>query len=682
MKKKLPLWIKIPLFLFVLFVGSTFAIYFFPAEILHYTGQAFGWKVSLKEVNVSFHNGLGIQLDDLAVESKADQLRSLQVDELQVLFEPISSKVLSGDFRIEDVVIKHPRLVLVTPEGNEKDENIKEIPSDVPEVFFPWEIGNLEVNNGQIKLIKGDSEKDKLDTGLVIKNISGKASMDIYQAEEQTFKLSELSLAALGGQIKANGSFSLHSDGTSAYTLNFDGKGLKQIAQTIQIKSDKTDDGLNISGHLENKSHPSLAGLRGKITLFVQGEPVNLFGWMISLEKANLLFHDGIDIHLKDLAVKSNVEKIKSFETDELHISLESISSETLQGDFLINEIILKHPHLTLVYPEEKEAPDQPKEEIAQPEKSEEKKDEKEPLSGVFLPKEIQKIMIQNGRITIISGDDEKQAEEFNDLSCTAMLDFSQADAIKLRVSELSLTAFEGKIKATGTLGFRPDGSLSDYSLDFEGEKLQIEKIIRALRLESKIISGEGDVTGQLEDNDSASIEGLSGEVTLSLRDGSVSVFGVIGQIFQIISPTAYLKKTIPGVSASGISFNSLNTTITFENGIGKTDKMLFKSDTWNILAMGSLDFVKEEMDMDYYLQPFQTVNKAISWIPILGQVLGKDERGLLHTSFKVTGKMDDPKIESQQLSNITDKFLGIIKRSLSLPLELIPDSDQSQKND
>ena len=125
MPKKLSLWIKIPLFLFTLFVGSLFAIYTFRAEILGYAERRLGVRVSLREARLLDGQSPGIELEGLAIESEIHPIRSFTVDELRVLFEPLSwEEVFRGNVQVEEIMIKNPDLLLVSPEerGEKKEK--------------------------------------------------------------------------------------------------------------------------------------------------------------------------------------------------------------------------------------------------------------------------------------------------------------------------------------------------------------------------------------------------------------------------------------------------------------------------------------------------------------------------------------------------------------------------------
>ena len=153
-----------------------------------------------------------------------------------------------------------------------------------------------------------------------------------------------------------------------------------------------------------------------------------------------------------------------------------------------------------------------------------------------------------------------------------------------------------------------------------------------------------------MDENHATSPDKLNGKITFSVRDGFIRELGFVSKIVQLLNPTA-LGDT-PGTA--GYIFSSLNGTLTIKNGLGTLEKTILKSAAWNITAGGILDFVKEEMDVDVHVQPLQTVDKAVSWVPVIDRILkGK-------FILKLRGRWTIPKLSQNSSPTWPIKFLEL----------------------
>lgn len=320
-------------------------------------------------------------------------------------------------------------------------------------------------------------------------------------------------------------------------------------------------------------------------------------GVSVSAKEIRLLHKKYPGIELDGLAIESQTHQLRSFTADELRVLFEPVSwKKVFKGEVRIEEITIIKPDLLLVDLERKQEKKSEKINLPPADTSDRGK--------IFLPLAARNFLVKDGQFTMMSAAGDKR------------------------------------------------------------------------------ISCKFNISGQMERSLTPTPAELNGKITFSIRDGFIRELGFLGKFFQLINPEAYLRGEVPDLTKEGFIFNSFSGTLTIKNGVGTLERTLLKSAAWNILATGELDFAREEMDLDIYAQPLKTVDKIISWIPVIGEILKEKDRGVVDFHFKVTGKMDDPKVESKQASNLADKVLGIIKRGLNLPLKVLPDSEQPQKTD
>jgi len=90
-----------------------------------------------------------------------------------------------------------------------------------------------------------------------------------------------------------------------------------------------------------------------------------------------------------------------------------------------------------------------------------------------------------------------------------------------------------------------------------------------------------------------------------------------------------------------------------------------------NFIVNSHVDFKTNTVDANVDISFLKDFSKAIRSIPLVGYiVMGED--GEFHTSIDISGKLDDPKMETHALKSASNGVTGIIKRILTLPFNIV----------
>jgi len=118
--------------------------------------------------------------------------------------------------------------------------------------------------------------------------------------------------------------------------------------------------------------------------------------------------------------------------------------------------------------------------------------------------------------------------------------------------------------------------------------------------------------------------------------------------------------------------YNSIIANFEIKNGIAVTEDLLIDSDSMRITTVGEIDMRTKQMDMIVGVQPFQTVDKIISSIPLAGRILTGDKKALIVFYYTVKGDMNDPEITAVPFESLGKGILGVFKRLLLTPQEIL----------
>jgi hypothetical protein len=97
---------------------------------------------------------------------------------------------------------------------------------------------------------------------------------------------------------------------------------------------------------------------------------------------------------------------------------------------------------------------------------------------------------------------------------------------------------------------------------------------------------------------------------------------------------------------------------------------MLLRGNSADIVGFGSVNNDTNQVNLKLQIRTLKTFSSVLDMIPLVGGlILGEDKR--ISTHVQVTGHLDDPKIQTNVITDTLMSPLNIIKRTLELPLEL-----------
>jgi uncharacterized protein involved in outer membrane biogenesis len=245
-----------------------------------------------------------------------------------------------------------------------------------------------------------------------------------------------------------------------------------------------------------------------------------------------------------------------------------------------------------------------------------------------------------------------------------------------LYIHSARIDAFGGVISGHGLADFRVPNR-PGYRVDFHMDAIDSAKFFRAFEV-TKEISGLLTLKGVLiarGDGVAALKKTVRGSVGVHLEKGVINKFNILSKVFSILNVSQLLDFRLPDMVSSGMPYNRIDGNFSFNDGSVSTSDLSINSPSMNISVVGKSDIVKEDIDLTIGVQPFQTVDKIVSRIPIVGWILTGRDRRLLVTYYEAKGKWDDPKVSAIPITSLSRGVFNIFKRTFNLPGKLITDT-------
>jgi hypothetical protein len=244
--------------------------------------------------------------------------------------------------------------------------------------------------------------------------------------------------------------------------------------------------------------------------------------------------------------------------------------------------------------------------------------------------------------------------------------DFTRDPAGDWRVYNMSATAYRGQMKLE-LVGRAPDnwirimGSATDMDpapLFMLGGKNKHSPLLGHLFLAADLWAN----------TDTDFFETLAGDLTVTVRDGTLNKFTLLSRLLSFIDIKNWLSAQIPDPRVAGVPFKTLFTDFKGKGGLFYTDNFALKGPVMDITASGSVQFGAGTLDMQVGMFPFDTVDWVLNHIPLIGERIGSGTGKLVAAYFHVKGPVSDPSILPQPISSVTN----FVKKTLGMPINII----------
>ncbi len=247
-----------------------------------------------------------------------------------------------------------------------------------------------------------------------------------------------------------------------------------------------------------------------------------------------------------------------------------------------------------------------------------------------------------------------------------AKTDFTRDPAGNWRVYNMSAIAYRGKMNLE-LVGRAPDnwirimGSATDMDpapLFMLGGKNKQSPLLGHLFL----------ATDLWANTDTNFFETLAGDMTITVRDGTLNKFTLLSRLLSFIDIKNWLSAQIPDPRVNGVPFKTIFTDFKGKGGLFYTDNFALKGPVMDITASGSIQFGNGTLDMEVGMFPFDTVDWVLNHIPLIGERIGSGTGKLVAAYFHVKGPVSDPSIVPKPITSVAN----FIKKTLGMPINII----------
>jgi len=140
-------------------------------------------------------------------------------------------------------------------------------------------------------------------------------------------------------------------------------------------------------------------------------------------------------------------------------------------------------------------------------------------------------------------------------------------------------------------------------------------------------------------------------------------------KLLAYLNVLGIVKGQLSEMKEKGFAFDSIRAKADIKDGKIVIHEGIIDGLTMDIASQGNVDLVDKKIDLVILVAPVKTVDTILKKIPIIRRIT-KD--GLITVAVKMDGDLANPKVQTLPASAVGSGLVGMMKRTLKLPFEVI----------
>jgi hypothetical protein len=242
-------------------------------------------------------------------------------------------------------------------------------------------------------------------------------------------------------------------------------------------------------------------------------------------------------------------------------------------------------------------------------------------------------------------------------------------------------------VREANLCGISTPGSVKianqNFSLDLRplSKSQELQSTFRCLLDQEMRVKGDFDFKGRIvaQGKPEDLIRSLKGNVELQSRDGHFYYSKGLMRVLEFVNSTEIYRGKLPDPGKEGVDYKLIKIRAAFNDGKLMIEEATLDGTALELAARGEIDLINQELSVTVLVAPLKTVDRIVKLIPVVRVILAGT---LITIPLRVHGNLKDPKVTALSPSAIGDEILGMMKRMLGLPFEVIEPLVSRKKED
>lgn len=224
-------------------------------------------------------------------------------------------------------------------------------------------------------------------------------------------------------------------------------------------------------------------------------------------------------------------------------------------------------------------------------------------------------------------------------------------------------------------VSFRGLLNVSDRTLDLylvpTAVNYQLASTLACLTGKKDLVTGTYNFNGEIlaKAKPEAISRTLTGKLAFSAESGRIYRFGLLAKLLAILNVTEIYRGEVPDLTGEGFAYHSMSASAKLQGDKIVMEECFIDGASMGIACEGEIDLVDKQMNLLILVAPFKTVDRIVEIIPLIGGVMGGK---LISIPFRAKGELSDPDVYALPPTAVGSGILGILERTLKLPITII----------
>ena len=224
-------------------------------------------------------------------------------------------------------------------------------------------------------------------------------------------------------------------------------------------------------------------------------------------------------------------------------------------------------------------------------------------------------------------------------------------------------------------ISFRGLLNLSDQTLDIylvpTVANYKLDSTLACLTAKKDLATGTYNLSGEIlaKAKPEAVTRSITGKLAFSAEKGRIYRFGLLAKLLSILNVTEIYRGEVPDLTGEGFAYHSMSASAKLQGGKIIMEECSIDGTSMGIACEGDIDLVDKKLNLVILVAPFKTVDRIVEILPLIGGVLGGK---LISIPFRAKGDLDDPEVYALPPTAVGSGILGILERTLKLPITII----------
>ncbi len=239
-------------------------------------------------------------------------------------------------------------------------------------------------------------------------------------------------------------------------------------------------------------------------------------------------------------------------------------------------------------------------------------------------------------------------------------------------VNQAGMTMSPGSVALQGSVRLA-----GDAEIDVTGElkDLTAQEAFSLLGAGTdNILEGTGSVTGalKLRGRDAEELAaGAEGTVRIASRNGVIRKWNLISKLLAVTNLYDLFRGRVD-LRKEGLAYRRLAASFEGRKGVFHTTNFFIDSPSMIITGAGDVSAADKTLNAKMTVSPLVTMDRLISWIPLLRNIVKEKKAGFIFFVYDVKGPLSDPEIKSSYAQSVGRRAFNILWNTLKLPKEIV----------